>query len=169
MKTILLAEDDPAHVALFRRALEKVGIACRLDVATDGAEAIDYLFATGVHAGRDPKQMPDLILLDLKMPKMNGFQVLQILRRVRHDDGTRFPPVVILTSSREEADIVEGYRLGAYSFIPKPADFSELIDAVRQIVQYWIGLNESPSARQLLPPNFAAGARNPFAPVDPRA
>ncbi len=144
MKTILLAEDDPAHVALIRRALDKVGFSCRLEVVSSGAEVIDYLFGTGSFADRDKSATPDLLLLDLKLPKMDGLQVLQVLGRVRDDGQSKFPPVVVLTSSRNEADVAEAYRLGAHSFIPKPADFPQLVEAVRQIVQYWMVLNEFP-------------------------
>ena len=139
-KTILLAEDDVSHVAFFRRALANSGIECQVDVVRDGAEAIDYLFATGEHASRDPKEMPDLILLDLKMPRMDGLQVLQVLRRVR-DEQLRFPPVVVLTSSDLETDIVDAYRWGAQSYIRKPMAYSEFAMTVRETVQYWLGLN----------------------------
>jgi two-component system response regulator len=141
-KTILLAEDDVSHVAFFRRALANSGIECQVDVVRDGAEAIDYLFGTGEHADRDPKCMPDLILLDLKMPRMDGLQVLQVLRRVRGDERLRFPPVVVLTSSDLETDIVDAYRWGAQSYIRKPMAYSEFAMTVRETVQYWLGLNK---------------------------
>lgn len=142
-KTILLAEDDVSHVAFFRRALANSGIECQVEVVRDGAEAIDYLFATGEHSDRDPKEMPDLILLDLKMPRMDGLQVLQVLRRVR-DEQLRFPPVVVLTSSDLETDIVDAYRWGARSYIRKPLAYSEFALTVRETVQYWLGLNRPP-------------------------
>jgi two-component system, response regulator len=141
-KTILLAEDDANHVELFRRALDHSGVSCRLDVVQDGAEVIDYLFATGEYANRQPQPMPDLILLDLKMPRMNGLQVLKILRRVRGDDRTRFPPVVVLTSSDLDNDVSEAYRWGAQSYIRKPLVYAEFASAVRETVQYWLGLNQ---------------------------
>ena len=145
-KTILLAEDDPAHVSLIQRALARAETKCRLDVVRDGTEVIDYLFSAGAYADRDPTDMPALLLLDLKMPKMDGLQVLQVLRRVRGDDHPRLPPVVILTSSTDEIDVVDAYRLGAYSFIHKPSGFPELVEALRQVAAYWLRLNELPSA-----------------------
>jgi two-component system response regulator len=108
---------------------------------------IDYLFRTGVYAGREPDESADLLLLDLKMPKMDGLQVLQVLRRVRSLDRSKLPPVVILTSSRQDKDIVRAYRLGAHSYIQKPTSFVELVEAVRRIVEYWLGLNKSAPAR----------------------
>jgi len=141
-RTILLAEDDARHVDLFRRALADSGVACQLDVVQDGTEVIDYLFTTGKFADRDPRLMPDLILLDLKMPRMNGLQVLQVMRRVRGDDRARFPPVVVLTSSDLDHDIADAYRLGAQSYIRKPLVFTEFCAAVRETVQYWLGLNQ---------------------------
>jgi two-component system response regulator len=140
-KTILLAEDDPQDEALIAGAVAKSGVACRVDVVRDGAEVIDYLFAAGGHKDRDPRKMPDLILLDLKMPKMGGLQVLQVMRRVRGDDRTRFPPVVVLTCSDLQHDIADAYRLGAQSYICKPVDRGELADAIRQTVRYWLELN----------------------------
>ncbi len=147
-RTILLADDEPDHAQLIRRAIEQVRSDCRVDVVTDGAEVIDYLFAAGTHAGRSSAQPPDLILLDVKMPKMDGLQVLQVLRRVCSDDFSRVPPVVILTASKEEIDIVEAYRLGAHSYIHKPVEFSRLSDAVGKIVNYWLDLNQGPPARR---------------------
>ncbi|HUT11621.1 MAG TPA: response regulator [Thermoguttaceae bacterium] len=140
-KLVLLAEDDPGHQALFRRALAESGIACRVDIVQDGMEVIDYLFVTGRHSHRNPRNMPDLILLDLKMPKMDGLQVLQVMRRVRGDDRTRFPPVVVLTCSNLDDDVADAYRWGAQSYICKPVDYDEFADAVRETVQYWLGLN----------------------------
>jgi two-component system, response regulator len=140
-RTILLAEDDASHVALFRRALASSGVQCQVDVVQDGAEAIDYLFGLGEYTHRDSKQLPDLILLDLKMPRMDGIQVLKVLRRVRGDDRMRMPPVVVLTSSDLENDIEDAYRWGAQSYIRKPLVYTEFADAVRNTVQYWLGLN----------------------------
>jgi two-component system, response regulator len=141
-KTILLAEDDVNHVELFRRALGNSGIACRLDVVHDGTEVIDYLFGTGEYTERHCQPMPDLILLDLKMPRMNGVQVLKIMRRVRGDDRGRFPPVVVLTSSDLDNDVSDAYQWGAQSYIRKPLVYSEFAAAVRETVQYWLGLNQ---------------------------
>lgn len=145
--TILLAEDDPAHAALIRRAIERVDSSCKIDVVGNGIEAIDYLFAAGSHTDRNADDVPDLILLDLKMPKMDGLQLMQVLRRVRFPNGRRLPPVVVLTSSKQETDVVKAYNLGAHSYIQKPSGFSGMVDAVRQIVQYWLGLNTSPPVR----------------------
>ncbi|MBN2474534.1 MAG: response regulator [Pirellulales bacterium] len=140
-KTVLLAEDDAGHVALFRRATADSGVECRLEVVHDGVEVIDFLFATGQYKGRDSHDLPDLILLDLKMPKMGGLQVLQVLRRVRGEDHTRFPPVVVLTSSDLDADVKDAYRFGAQSYIRKPLDYPLFAAAVRETLQYWLGLN----------------------------
>ena len=140
-KTILLAEDDEAHVELFRRALAYSGIPCRLDVVHDGTEVIDYLFVPQ-GPGRAPREMPDLILLDLKMPRIGGLQVLQMLRRVRNEDRTQLPPIVVLSSSDLDHDIVEAYRLGARSYICKPLDFDKFADAVNETVRYWLHLNQ---------------------------
>ncbi len=140
-KTILLAEDDAAQVLLFRHALAQNDFPYELDVVRDGVELIDYLFFTGEYRGRQPQKMPDLILLDLKMPRMDGLQVLQVLRRVRSDGQVRFPPIVVLTCSDDDQDISDAYRWGAQSYIRKPSSFQELVKAVRETVQYWLGLN----------------------------
>lgn len=144
---ILLAEDDPNDEDLIRLALGEAGIACELVVVHDGVEVIDYLFCTGAHSQRDHRVMPQLLLLDLKMPRMNGLQVLQVLRRVRSNDAARLPPVVALTSSKEERDINEAYHWGANSYIRKPVDFDEFRRAVQQVVGYWVSLNEPPRGR----------------------
>ena len=141
-KLILLAEDDPNHVALFRRALADSGVPCRVDVVGDGAEVIDYLFATGEYAGRNVQEMPNLLLLDLKMPKMDGLQVLQVLRRVRSEDRLKFPPVVVLTSSELDDDVADAYRWGAQSYIRKPLNYADFAAAVRSTAQYWLALNQ---------------------------
>ncbi len=139
-KIILLVEDNPDDVALTLRALKKNNIKNMVVVAKDGVEALDYLFGTGQHQGRDPRDKPQLILLDLKLPKVDGLEVLQ---RLRQDDRTRLLPVVILTSSKEQRDLVEGYSLGANSYIRKPVDFDQFIEAVRQLGLYWMVLNET--------------------------
>ncbi len=146
---MLLADDDRSHVLVFRRAMAQSSIPCRLEVVQDGAEAIDYLFATGRYADRDPQQLPDLILLDLKMPKMNGLQVLKVLRRVRWDERTRVPPVVVLTGSNDDHDILEAYHWGAQSYICKPLDFPEFARTVKETLDYWLGLNR-PAPRHRL-------------------
>lgn len=149
-KLILLAEDDPGHEELFRRAVAQSGVDCRMDVVRDGVEAIDYLFCTGSYSDRDAAEMPHLILLDLKMPKMNGIQVLQVLYRVRGDDRSRFPPVVVLTSSKLDEDISDAYRYGAQSYICKPLGHGDFAKAVRDTLQYWLGLNRPVPAHRYL-------------------
>lgn len=147
-KSILLAEDNPSHAALIRRAIEQVECRCTVDTAGDGTEVIDYLFAKGSHAGRDTSKAPDLILLDLKMPKMNGLELLQALKRVRHFGCEKLPPVVVLTSSERETDIVQAYELGAHSYVAKSTTFNGLVEAIRPVVNYWLGVNTSPSTRR---------------------
>ena len=136
---ILLVEDNPDDEALTLRAFSKNKIRNPVVVARDGVEAIDYLFATGPHAGRDKSVMPALVLLDLKLPRMDG---LEVLRRLRADEHTALLPVVVLTTSREVQDIHEAYRLGANSYIRKPVNFDAFIKAVEQISAYWLSLNE---------------------------
>jgi CheY-like chemotaxis protein len=140
-KHILLVEDDPDDVKLTLKALEKSRIANKVEIAWDGVEALDYLFATGKFAGRDKGIMPQLILLDLKMPKMDG---IEVLRRLRSDERTKLLPVVVLTTSTEDKDRIESYKLGANSYIRKPVDFRQFIDAVQQLQLYWLVLNETP-------------------------
>ena len=140
-KTILLVEDNPDDVLLTQRAFERSRIVHELAVVRDGAEALEYVFGTGAYAGRDPLHLPAVMLLDLKLPKLNGFEVL---KRLRADPRTQFVPVVILTSSSEERDIANGYQLGANSYIRKPVDFERFNDAVRQLGTYWLSLNELP-------------------------
>ncbi|MCC5645389.1 response regulator [Nostoc sp. CHAB 5824] len=138
---ILLVEDNPDDEALTLRALKKNNILNEVVVARDGVEALDYLFGKGAYADRDMSVMPNLILLDLKLPKMDG---LEVLRHLRTDDRTKILPVVILTSSKEEQDLINGYSLGANSYVRKPVDFSQFSEAVRQLGLYWFVLNESP-------------------------
>ena len=142
-KLILLAEDDPGHEAMFRHAVSRSGISCQLDVVHDGTEVIDYLFGLGVYKDQRMQQPPHLLLLDLKMPKMDGLQVLQVLRRVRGEDRVRFPPIVVLTSSDLDDDIESAYRWGAQSYIRKPLNFDEFAAAVHETLHYWLGLNRS--------------------------
>lgn len=140
-KTILLVEDNPDDVELTLRAFRKANIQNEVIVARDGVEALDYLFATGAHAGRDRDDLPEVVLLDLKLPKLDG---LEVLERIRADELTRCLPVVILTSSSEEQDLAASYRRGANSYIPKPVDFGEFAEAARQLGLYWLVLNRSP-------------------------
>jgi CheY-like chemotaxis protein len=140
-KTILLIEDNPDDEALTRRALQKNHRIKEVIVAHDGVEALEYLFASGVHAGRDTDMLPQVVLLDLKLPKIDG---LEVLRRLRVDERTRLLPVVVLTSSNEEQDLINSYHLGANSYIRKPVDSVQFSEAVRQLELYWLLLNEPP-------------------------
>jgi two-component system response regulator len=141
---ILLVEDNPNDAKLTVHALEKSNLVNEIVVARDGAEALDYLFGTGAYEGRDTSVMPMIVLLDLKLPRVDGFEVLQ---RLRSEERTRFLPIVVLTSSREERDIIESYSLGVNSYVCKPVDFSGFMDAAKQLGLYWLLLNESPVAR----------------------
>jgi two-component system response regulator len=139
-KVILLVEDNPRDEALTLRALKKSNIVNEVIVARDGVGALEYLFATGKHAGRDTTVMPQLILLDLKLPKLDG---LEVLRRLRADERTRLLPVVVFTSSSEEEDMLKSYDLGANSYVRKPVDFEQFLEATRQLGLYWLVLNEA--------------------------
>lgn len=138
---ILLVEDNADDEALALRALKKHTTENKIYVVRDGVEALDFLFCKNTYADRDPYDLPKLILLDIKLPKMDG---LEVLRRIRADDRTRLVPVVLLTSSKEEQDLVEGYKSGANSYVRKPIDYDEFLEAVRQLSLYWLILNESP-------------------------
>jgi len=140
-KTILLVEDNADDAALTLRAFRKHNLANAVIVARDGVEAIDYLCATGPHQGRDAKKLPQVVLLDLKLPKLDG---LEVLKRIRSTELTRLLPVVVLTSSNEQRDQVESYRLGANSYVRKPVNFEEFIEATQQLGLYWLLLNEWP-------------------------
>jgi CheY-like chemotaxis protein len=140
-RIILLVEDNPDDVVLTLRAFEQSKIANDIIVVKDGLEALDYLFATGIYRERDSRVMPEVVLLDLNLPKVGG---LDVLRRMRADVRTRRLPVVVLTSSKEEQDVVRSYDLGANSFVRKPVDFVEFLDASRQLGLYWLVLNEPP-------------------------
>ena len=143
-KIILLVEDNPDDEELTMRALKKNNISNEIVVARDGAEALDYLFARGKYSKRDTSIMPQLILLDLKLPKIDG---IEVLKQIRSDDRTKLLPVVILTLSKEQQDLVNGYSSGANSYIRKPVDFTEFVEAVGQLGLYWLVLNESPPAK----------------------
>lgn len=139
--TILLVEDNPSDIELTERALEINRIANPLVVVEDGQAAVDYLFGTGAFADRDTREQPALTLLDLKLPKLDG---IEVLRRLRADPRTRRLPVVILTSSKEQEDLAAGYDLGVNSYIRKPVDFAQFTEAIRQLGLYWLVLNEAP-------------------------
>jgi two-component system, response regulator len=141
-RPILLVEDNPDDEALALRAFAKLNISNKVIVARDGVEALDYLFGTGAHAS-SPPSLPALVLLDLKLPRIDGLEVLQ---RIRQNEKTQILPVVILTSSREEQDIVQGYNLGANSYVRKPVDYNEFVQAVSQLGVFWLLLNELPHA-----------------------
>ncbi len=140
-KTILLVEDNPDDATLTRQVLTEHSVYNKVVEAHDGVEALDYLFGTGTHSSRDVSQLPHLVLLDLKLPKVDG---LEVLRRIRQDPRTRLQLVVILTSSKEERDIVAGYDLGANAYVRKPVDFTEFSEAIRQLGLFWLLYNEPP-------------------------
>jgi len=143
-KTILLVEDNPDDQDLTLRALKKNKIMNEVIVASDGAEALDYLFRSGKYTDREPKKLPEVILLDLKLPKIDG---LEVLERIRENERTKLLPVVILTSSTEENDLIDSYKLGANSYIRKPVDFKKFTEAVGQLGLYWLVMNEPPPKR----------------------
>ena len=142
-KMILVVEDNPDDRELALLAFKEANILNQVITCSDGEEALEFLFATGTHAGRDTRVMPQVILLDLKLPKVDG---LEVLKRLRADPRTRLLPVVVLTTSKEQKDVVESYQLGANSYVRKPVDFSRFIEACRQLGLYWLVLNEAPPA-----------------------
>ena len=144
-RVILLVEDDPDDVELTLRAFKKSNIVNHVVVARDGAQALDYLYGTGEYAGRNTDVMPTMVLLDLKLPKLDGLEVLQ---RIRADRRTKYVPVVILTSSKEENDLTNGYKFGANSYIHKPVDFDQFASAVQNLGMYWLVLNEAPPSQR---------------------
>ncbi len=141
MNVILLVEDNPDDEALTLRAFKKSNLKNDVVIARDGSEALDYLFGTGMYAGRDISERPQLILLDLKLPRVDG---LEVLERIRANEPTRLLPVVVLTSSKEQEDLVRSYSLGANSYIRKPVDFNQFVQSVQQLGLYWLVLNEQP-------------------------
>jgi CheY-like chemotaxis protein len=142
-KIILLVEDNPDDEALAIRALKRHHIGNEIVVARDGVEALDYVFGTGIHEGRDMINKPSVVLLDLKLPRIDG---LEVLRRLREDDRTKLLPVVVLTTSSEEGDVINSYSLGCNSYIRKPVDFVQFSEAIRQLGMYWLLMNEPPPA-----------------------
>jgi two-component system response regulator len=144
-RPILLVEDNADDEALTLRALHKNNIHNTIVVARDGVEAMDYLFGTGTHAGRDTSVQPQLILLDLKLPRANG---LEVLRRMRSDERSKLLPVVVLTSSKEDEDIIRSYELGANSYVRKPVNFTDFIEAVKALGLFWLLINELPPTRR---------------------
>jgi len=140
-KIILLVEDNPDDVELTLRAFKKNNILNQVIIAKDGAEALDFLFGTGTYAGRELKDLPVVILLDLKLPKIDG---MEVLKRIRQDNRTKLIPVVILTSSAEPKDVVNGYSLGANGYVRKPVEFSQFVEAMRHLGLYWLLWNEPP-------------------------
>ena len=140
-KIILLVEDNPDDVALTTRAFKKNNISNKVIVAKDGVEALDYLFGKGMYAGRDVKDTPVIVLLDLKLPRIDG---LEVLRRIRQNEFTKLLPVVILTSSAEEQDVINGYKLGVNSYIRKPVDYNQFSEAIKYLGLYWLVWNEPP-------------------------
>jgi len=140
-KVILLVEDNPDDALLTRIALEKSHIANKLVVVEDGVEALEYLFGQGKYAGRDTSQMPEVVLLDLKLPRLDGFEVL---KQIRSNPATQLLPVVILTSSSEDRDIINGYKLCCNSYITKPVDFNQFVKAVQHLEMYWLVMNKNP-------------------------
>ena len=140
-KIILLVEDNPDDVELTLRAFKKNNILNQVIIAKDGVEALDFLFGTGTYAGRELKDLPVVILLDLKLPKIDG---MEVLKRIRQDNRTKLIPVVILTSSAEPKDVVNGYSLGANGYVRKPVEFGQFVDAMRHLGLYWLLWNEAP-------------------------
>ena len=140
---ILLVEDNPDDQKLTVRALKKNNITNEIVIAEDGVQALDFLFATGQYAGRDPRERPSLVLLDLKLPKVDG---LEVLARLRADERTKMVPVVVLTSSKEEQDLITSYQRGANSYVQKPVNFLEFVEAAGRLGVYWLMLNEPPPA-----------------------
>jgi two-component system, response regulator len=141
IKTILLVEDNPDDIKLTLRAFKRSNMINPIDVVQDGIEALDFLFARGTYAHRDASMLPTIVILDLKLPKLDG---LGVLKAIRADERTRLLPVVILTSSKEEQDLLSGYSLGANSYVRKPVDFTEFLEATKTLAIYWMMINHAP-------------------------
>jgi two-component system response regulator len=146
-KVVFLVEDNPDEVTLTLRTFKKNHILNDVVVAHDGSEALDYLFGTGAYSGRDTDDLPVFVMLDLKLPKVSG---LEVLKAIRGDERTRLLPVIVLTSSDEERDLVQSYRLGANSYIRKPVDFIRFSEAMRQVALYWLVLNQTPPKQRTM-------------------
>jgi CheY-like chemotaxis protein len=142
---ILIVEDNPDDLALALRALRKANLTNHIQVARDGAEALEFIFCEGSHSGRNIENGPRVVLLDLKLPKVDG---LEVLRRVKGDPRTKYIPIVVLTSSKEQNDIVESYRLGVNSYIVKPVNFERFAEAVQQLGMYWLLVNQPPAVKE---------------------
>jgi two-component system, response regulator len=147
-KFIVLAEDNPDDEELTRRAFKKNNVANEIVVVRDGVEALDFLFGVGTHAGRDSTIQPQVLLLDLNLPRLSG---LDVLRRLRADERTRCLPVIVLTSSKQEEDVINSYSLGANAYVPKPVDFGHFVDAMRTLGLFWLVLNTTPPRRKVSP------------------
>jgi len=148
-KTILLAEDDAAHARIIQRAVGQALVDYKVHVVKDGVELLEYLLGFGQYVGSLNPMTPDLILLDLKMPRLGGLDVLQILKRVRHSKKLLLPPIVVLTSSENDADIEESYKLGAHSYLVKPIDNDQFVKTLQQALEYWLELNTPPNREKL--------------------
>lgn len=144
-KNILLVEDNPDDVELAKRAFQKINMINNIVVTRDGAETLDYLYGRGKFEGRDTNNIPRLILLDLKMPKVHG---IEVLKQIRNNERTKYIPVIILTSSQDKKDVISSYELGANSYIVKPIDFVKFLEVVQQIALYWLTLNEQPTFKR---------------------
>ncbi len=144
-RAILLVEDNPADEKLTLRAFRKSEVPVEVVVVRDGAEALDWLLGRGPHAGRDPSLLPAVVLLDLKMPRIDG---LEVLRRIRSDERTRSVPVVVLTASREEKDVLDSYSIGANAYVQKPVEFAEFVETTRTIGRFWVEINVPAPARR---------------------
>jgi len=138
---ILLVEDNPTDEALVLRAFKKYNLSAKIIVVRDGAEAVDFIFCQGAYKDRDPRDIPQLILLDMKLPKLSG---LEVLRQIRANEPTRLLPVIMLTSSKEEQDLMESYRSGANSYVRKPIEYDQFLEAIRELSLYWLKVNEQP-------------------------
>jgi len=138
---ILLVEDNPTDEALVLRAFKKYNLSAKIIVVRDGAEAVDFIFCQGAYKDRDPRDIPQLILLDMKLPKLSG---LEVLRQIRANEHTRLLPVIMLTSSKEEQDLMESYRSGANSYVRKPIEYDQFLEAIRELSLYWLKVNEQP-------------------------